>query len=69
LRELNYDVIYIDVLHEELTDLVVVLAGELLKKWRRKRIALLVDEVFQAIGVGKAEIYVKTLLNLIEYPP
>lgn len=73
LRELNYDVIYIDVLHKELTarsdvreiakrtsdiaaevsglpaiklaDLVVVLAGELLKKWRRKRIALLVDEV------------------------
>jgi hypothetical protein len=73
LRELNYDVIYVDVLHKELTvhsdvretvkrtsdiaaeasglpaiklaDLVVVLAGELMKKWRRKRIALLIDEL------------------------
>ena len=73
LRELNYDVIYVDVLHKELTvhsdvretikrtsdiaaeasglpaiklaDLVVVLAGELVKKWRRKRIALLIDEL------------------------
>jgi hypothetical protein len=35
----------------------------------RKRIALLVDEVFQAIGLERAEAYVKSLLNLIEYPP
>jgi len=35
----------------------------------RKRIALLVDEVFQAIGLERAEMYVKSLLNLIEYPP
>jgi dephospho-CoA kinase len=97
LRELDYDVIYIDILHKELVvhtdvkevvkrvsditaeisglsviklaDLVLVLADELLKRWRRERIALLVDEVFQAIGVDKAEIYVKMLLNLIEYPP
>ena len=31
--------------------------------------AVLVDEVFQAVGVDKAGIYVKSLLNLIEYPP
>jgi len=32
-------------------------------------IAILVDEVFQAIGLDKAETYVKSLLGLIEYPP
>jgi hypothetical protein len=53
----------------KLADLAVVLAGELLKKWRRKRVALLVDGVFQAVRVDRAEIYVKKLLNLIEYPP
>ena len=31
--------------------------------------AVLVDEVFQAVGLDKAGIYVKSLLNLIEYPP
>jgi hypothetical protein len=53
----------------KLAVLAVVPAGELLKKWRRRRVALLVDDVFQAIGVDRAEIYVKTLLNLIESPP
>ena len=53
----------------KLADLVILLANQLLKKWRKKKIALLVDEVFQAIGIDKAEIYVKMLLNLIEYPP
>jgi energy-coupling factor transporter ATP-binding protein EcfA2 len=53
----------------KLADLVVYLANQLLKKWKRKRIALLVDEVFQAIGLDRAEAYVKTLLNTIEYPP
>jgi len=46
-----------------------LLANQLLKRWKRKRITLLVDEAFQAIGLDKAEIYVKMLLNLIEYPP
>jgi len=53
----------------KLADLVIILANELLRKWRKRRIALLVDEVFQGIGLDKAEVYVKTLLNLIEYPP
>jgi energy-coupling factor transporter ATP-binding protein EcfA2 len=53
----------------KLADLVVYLANQLLKKWKRKRIALLVDEVFQAIGLDRAEAYVKALLNTIEYPP
>jgi len=29
---------------------------------------LLVDEVFQGIGLDKAEVYKKMLLNFIEYP-
>ena len=35
----------------------------------RKKIAILVDEIFQAIGLDKAATYVKSLLNIIEYPP
>jgi dephospho-CoA kinase len=53
----------------KLADIVISLAKDLLRKWRKKKIALLVDEVFQAIGLEKSEIYVKSLLNLIEYPP
>lgn len=29
---------------------------------------MLVDEVFQGIGLDKAEVYKKMLLNFIEYP-
>jgi len=36
----------------------------------RGRVAVLVDDVFQAIGVGsEASYYVKSLLNYIEHPP
>ena len=35
----------------------------------RRRVAVLVDDVFQAIGLDKASVYVKSLLNLLEYPP
>jgi predicted AAA+ superfamily ATPase len=97
LKEMEFDVIYIDPLRRDsttyigvedvvsrlseavadatgftplkLADLVVYLANQLLKKWKRKRIAVLVDEVFQAIGIEKSEAYVKALLNTIEYPP
>ena len=34
----------------------------------RKKIALLADDVFQAIGLDQAEVLVKRLLNMIEYP-
>ena len=33
------------------------------------RVALLADDVFQAVGVERAELLVKRMLNLIEYPP
>jgi len=45
------------------------LARELLARWRKRRIAVLADDVFQAIGLDKAGVYVKGLLNLIEHPP
>jgi len=41
----------------------------LVSKWRRGRVAVLVDDVFQAIGLEKAAMYVKSLLSLVEYPP
>jgi len=34
----------------------------------RRRIAILADDVFQAIGLDKAEILVKSFLNMIEWP-
>ncbi len=36
---------------------------------RRGRVAILADDVFQVIGVRESAMYVKALLNLIEYPP
>ena len=47
---------------------LIDLGRELIRAGRR-RIAVLVDDVFQAIGINKAAIYVKGLLGLIEYPP
>jgi hypothetical protein len=97
LRELGYDVFYIDPLHRffiahteagevvrrlaeaaseafgiaqlKLATLALDVGRELLERWGRKRVAILVDDVFQAVGLDKAGIYVKSLLNLIEYPP
>jgi hypothetical protein len=43
------------------------LTREILKK-RRRKIAVVVDDVFQAIGLDKAAAYVKGLLNMIEHP-
>jgi energy-coupling factor transporter ATP-binding protein EcfA2 len=53
----------------KLANLAVNIVKELLERWGRKRVAVLVDEAFQAIGIDKAGLYVKSLLNLIEYPP
>ena len=59
----------IDIAGVKLATLAIDSVKELLSRWRRKRIAVLVDDVFQVIGLNKAGIYVKSLLNLIEYPP
>jgi hypothetical protein len=53
----------------KLADLIIYLANQLLKRWKRKRVAVLADDVFQAIGIEGSEAYVKALLNTIEYPP
>ena len=53
----------------KLASLAIDAVKELLKAWRRKNVAVLVDEAFQAIGLERAAAYVKSLLNLIEYPP
>jgi len=51
-----------------LVEAVSVLVREALRRLGRPRLAVLLDDVFQAIGLGRVEAYVKQLLNLIEYP-
>ena len=96
LRELGFDVIYLNPVEKEFmaevgvedvkkrlleilreaTDeswvkavwALIDLSRELIRAGRR-RIAVLADDAFQAIGLDKAAIYVKGLLGLIEYPP
>jgi len=41
----------------------------LVSRWRRGRVAVLVDDAFQVIGLERAAMYVKALLGLVEYPP
>jgi len=50
-----------------LVDLALRMLSALSK--RRKLVAILMDDVFQAVGLDKAEMYVKRLLNFVEYPP
>jgi GTPase SAR1 family protein len=47
--------------------LVIDIANEVLKHGRR-RLAVIVDDVFQFIGSREAALFVKGLLELIEYP-
>jgi len=51
-----------------LVDLALAVISRALRRGRRK-VALLADDVFQAVSVDKAELLVKTMLNIIEYPP
>ncbi len=48
---------------------VVEAAAEVLGRLRVRRLALLLDDLFQAVGLERVELTVKSLLNLIEYPP
>jgi len=43
------------------------LVRELLRR-RKRKVAVIADDVFQAIGLDKAAAYVKGLLNMIEHP-
>ena len=47
---------------------VSLLVNEALRRLEKPRIAVLLDDVFQVIGLSRVEAYVKQLLNLIEYP-
>ena len=38
-------------------------------KSTRGKVAVIIDDAFQVIGVRESAMYVKALLNLIEYPP
>jgi hypothetical protein len=53
----------------KLATLAIDAAKWLIGRWRRGRVAVLVDDAFQAIGLDKAAMYVKALLGLVEYPP
>ena len=52
-----------------IVEAAISIASAALRRLSRPRIALLLDDVFQAVGLDRAERLVKTLLNLIEYPP
>jgi len=52
----------------QLIDKAVEMLYKLVREGIKKRIALLADDVFQAIGLDKAEQLVKSLLNMIEWP-
>ena len=51
----------------KLVDLAICVVSRALKHGR-KRVAILADDIFQAVDLDKAELYVKTFLNLIEHP-
>jgi energy-coupling factor transporter ATP-binding protein EcfA2 len=53
----------------KLATLAIDAVKELIGVWKKEKVAVLVDEIFQAIGLDKTETYIKSLLNLIEYPP
>jgi len=55
--------------YSRIVDIAIKIVSRAMNKLRKPRIAVLMDDIFQAIGLDKAEIYTKILLNLIEYPP
>ncbi len=55
--------------YSRIVDVAINVAGKAMRSLSRPKIAVLMDDIFQAVGVDKAEQYVKALLNLIEWPP
>jgi len=51
-----------------LIEKIIELLYTAVKKGMSKRIAILADDIFQATGLDKAELLVKSLLNMIEWP-
>jgi len=54
--------------YSRIVDIAIRIASRAMRKLRKPRIAVLMDDIFQVIGLDKAEVYTKILLNLIEYP-
>ncbi len=70
IRDIVLDVVHlIPEPYSRIVDVAISVAGHVMRKLSRPKIAVLMDDIFQAVGVDKAEQYVKALLNLIEYPP
>jgi len=55
--------------YSKIVDVAVSIAYRVIKRFSKPRVAVLMDDIFQAVGLDKAEIYTKMLLNLIEWPP
>jgi len=55
--------------YSRIVDVAISVASYVVKRFSKPRVAVLIDDIFQAVGLDKAEAYVKTLLNLIEWPP
>jgi len=53
----------------KMVDVTIAIASWIIRRFRRSRVAVLMDDIFQAVGIENAEAYVKALLNLIEWPP
>ncbi len=55
--------------YSRIVDVAINVASRVLRKLGEVKLAVLMDDIFQAVGLDKAERYVKILLNLIEWPP
>ena len=51
-----------------LIDVAVEALYRVVKRGRNKKIAVLADDVFQAVGLDRAELLVKQFLNMVEHP-
>ena len=52
----------------KLATLALEFAKEALRQ-RKRKVAVIIDDAFKAVGIDKAAMYVKGMLGLIEYPP
>jgi len=55
--------------YSKIVDVAINAASLIIERFSKPRVAVLMDDIFQAVGVDQAETYVKALLNLIEWPP
>jgi hypothetical protein len=53
----------------KLASLAVTAVRWLIEERRKRKVAVLVGDAFQAIGLEKVAMYVKSLLGLTEHPP